>query len=121
MRDRQLDLEEVHDLFAYRIVVPDESACYLALASIHEIFDPEPFRFKDYVAEPKANGYRSLHTSVRDEAGRVFEVQIRSVGMHDEAEDGHAAHWRYRADRWNGLDDLSPRRPMGWLRRLSPG
>ena len=101
MEERHLELEEIPDLFAFRIVVPDEPHCYLALAAVHQAFEPEPFRFKDYIAEPKPNGYRSLHTSVHDSAGRVFEVQIRTPQMHQEAERGTAAHWRYRAERWS--------------------
>jgi ppGpp synthetase/RelA/SpoT-type nucleotidyltranferase len=99
MQEKNLRLEEVHDLFAFRIVVPNQDNCYLALDTVHRLFEPEPFRFKDYIAEPKANGYQSLHTSVRDRDGFVFEVQIRTVDMHHAAEEGIAAHWRYRASK----------------------
>ena len=99
MREKNLILEEVHDLLAFRIVVPSQDNCYLALNTIHRLFEPEPFRFKDYIAKPKANGYQSLHTSVRDRNGFAFEVQIRTVAMHHAAEEGNAAHWRYRADK----------------------
>jgi len=97
MQEKNLRLEEVHDLFAFRIVVANQDNCYLALETVHRLFEPEPFRFKDYIAEPKANGYQSLHTSIRDRDGFVFEVQIRTVEMHYAAEEGVAAHWRYRA------------------------
>jgi len=97
MQEKNLVLEEVHDLIAFRVIVSSQDSCYLALDTVHRLFEPEPFRFKDYVAEPKANGYQSLHTSVRDRDGFVFEVQIRTVDMHRAAEEGIAAHWRYRA------------------------
>lgn len=97
MQERHLDAGEVHDVFAFRIIVPDRDDCYLALASVHRLFEPEPFRFKDYVEKPKSNGYQSLHTTVRDESNLLFEVQIRSLEMHEAAESGDAAHWRYRA------------------------
>lgn len=116
MHERQLELEQIHDLFAFRIVVPEEADCYLALAAVHRQFEAEPFRFKDYIAEPKANGYRSLHTTLRDEAGRLFEVQIRSRSMHVEAEGGLAAHWRYSATRWRSFARL--RRQARWRRFL---
>jgi len=99
MQEKNLRLEDVHDLFAFRIVVPNQDNCYLALDTVHRLFEPEPFRFKDYIAEPKANGYQSLHTSIRDGDGFVFEVQIRTVEMHRAAEEGMAAHWRYRASK----------------------
>ena len=67
--------------------------------TIYRLFDPEPFRFKDYIASPKANGNQSIHTRVRDRDEFVFELQIRSVEMHRAAEEGNAAHWRYRAGR----------------------
>jgi HAMP domain-containing protein len=97
MQERDLSLEEMSDLLAFRIIVSSQEECYLALDTVHRLFEPEPFRFKDYIAAPKANGYQSLHTSVRDSDGFVFEVQIRTVDMHRAAENGSAAHWRYRA------------------------
>jgi (p)ppGpp synthase/HD superfamily hydrolase len=101
MQERGLGLEEMSDLLAFRIIVSSQEECYLALDLVHRLFEPEPFRFKDYIASPKANGYRSLHTSVRDRDGFVFEVQIRTVDMHRAAEEGNAAHWRYRASKSN--------------------
>ena len=103
MQEKNLTFEEVHDLLAFRIIVPSQDDCYLALNTVHRLFDPEPFRFKDYIAEPKANGYQSLHTSVRDRDGLVFEVQIRTVEMHHAAENGSAAHWRYRSRKSIGI------------------
>jgi hypothetical protein len=99
MQEKQLSIEEVHDILAFRIIVPETDHCYLALETVHRLFDPEPFRFKDYIAKPKANGYQSLHTSVRNRDGLVFEIQIRSYRMHRAAELGDAAHWRYRANK----------------------
>jgi (p)ppGpp synthase/HD superfamily hydrolase len=98
MQDKQLELDQVHDVHALRVIVPDEEHCYLALHAVHGAFEPEPFRFKDYIANPKPNGYRSLHTTVRDEHGVPLEVQIRSLAMHQAAERGSAAHWRYKAE-----------------------
>jgi GTP pyrophosphokinase len=97
MQEKELDLEQVHDLCALRVIVPEEEHCYLALHAVHGAFDPEPFRFKDYIANPKPNGYQSLHTTVRDANGRALEIQIRSIAMHRAAERGSAAHWRYKA------------------------
>ena len=109
MQEKHLAVEDVQDLLGFRIIVPERDDCYLALESVHRLFEPEPFRFKDYIADPKANGYRSLHTSVRDDHSVVFEVQIRSVAMHRAAEVGNAAHWRYRAGKsirgWGGFVD----------------
>lgn len=95
MQEKNLTIEEVHDLFAFRIIVPEHDDCYLALETVHRLFEPEPFRFKDYISSPKTNGYQSLHSSVRDPAGFVFELQIRSIDMHRAAEGGKAAHWQY--------------------------
>lgn len=97
MQSKGLALEQIHDVVAFRIIVPSEHDCYLALAAVHERFEPLLLRFKDYIAEPKANGYRSLHTCVRSADGLVFEVQIRTLLMHQHAEGGGAAHWRYKA------------------------
>jgi hypothetical protein len=97
MEDKGLELEEVADLFAFRVIVADEESCYVALGALHRALRSEPFRFKDYIARPKANGYRSIHTSVRGDDDLVFEVQIRTRAMHEEAERGAAAHWSYKA------------------------
>jgi hypothetical protein len=97
MREKDLSVAQVQDWFAVRIVVPTESDCYWALGVVHRAFDPIPGRFDDYVAEPKANGYRGLHTCLRDSDGFTFEVQIRSAAMHREAEGGSAAHWLYKS------------------------
>jgi hypothetical protein len=114
MREAQLAVDQVHDVFAFRVIVPTVHDCYLALTAVHSAFEPEPFRFKDYIEAPKPNGYRSLHTSVRDGEGRLFEVQIRTRAMHDSAENGRAAHWRYRNARWGSITTL--RRVTGWRR-----
>lgn len=97
MKAKGLALEQVHDLVAFRIIVPAEQDCYVALDAIHQHFEPLLLRFKDYVAAPKKNGYRSLHTCVKGEDGLVFEVQIRTLEMHERSEGGDAAHWRYKA------------------------
>jgi len=96
MRSKGLSLDEINDLFAFRIVVPTEADCYAALGVIHQEYKPVVSRFKDYIARPKENGYRTLHTSVTAEDGPVFEVQIRSVAMDRQAERGDAAHWLYK-------------------------
>jgi len=112
MKERHLDPQEVQDVFAFRIIVADVDDCYLALEAVHQLFEPVPFRFKDYIVRPKDNGYRSLHTTLRDDSGLLFEVQIRSLQMHEAAENGDAAHWRYRAGKKGVL-----RLPWRWYRR----
>ena len=97
MQDKHLRLDQVQDLIALRAIVPTESDCYSALKVVHTRWAPEYGRFNDYVARPKTNGYRSLHTCVRSPDGVVFEVQIRSVSMHRTAETGTAAHWFYKS------------------------
>ncbi|MEO7546990.1 MAG: bifunctional (p)ppGpp synthetase/guanosine-3',5'-bis(diphosphate) 3'-pyrophosphohydrolase [Ramlibacter sp.] len=96
MRGKSLDFERVFDIRALRVIVPDVKACYAALSWVHEHFSPIDAEFDDYIARPKANGYQSLHTVVRDEAGRAIEIQIRTQPMHDHAEHGVAAHWVYK-------------------------
>ncbi len=97
MQEKSLTFEQVQDIFAFRIIVPREEHCYLALEAIHQHFKPLYLRFKDYIAKPKPNGYQSIHTSVQSESGIVFEVQIRTAAMHQEAEWGNSSHWRYKA------------------------
>ena len=91
-----LTIEQIHDIFAFRIIVREEHDCYLTLDAIHQYYKPKLLRFKDYIADPKANGYQSIHTSVQDASNFVFEVQIRTEKMHRQAEGGMAAHWYYK-------------------------
>ena len=96
MKEQGLKVHEVPDLLAFRIVVDDVGSCYHALGLVHAHFPPVPDRIKDYIARPKANGYQSLHTTVIGPEGRRVEAQIRTRDMHRVAEDGIAAHWRYK-------------------------
>ncbi|MFT4192815.1 MAG: bifunctional (p)ppGpp synthetase/guanosine-3',5'-bis(diphosphate) 3'-pyrophosphohydrolase [Comamonas sp.] len=96
MRGKSLAFDQVLDILALRIVVPEVANCYTALDWVHQNFTPIPSEFDDYIARPKVNGYQSLHTVVRDAAGRPVEIQIRTQAMHDHAEHGVAAHWAYK-------------------------
>jgi GTP pyrophosphokinase len=96
MLHKHLDFNQLFDVRAVRIIVPEERDCYAALSLVHERWVPITDEFDDYVSRPKPNGYRSLHTVVSDELGRPFEVQIRTRAMHEFAEYGMAAHWRYK-------------------------
>lgn len=98
MRQKDLELPQVHDLVALRIIVPTEFDCYVALGVLQELYVPIVGRFKDYIAAPKRNGYRSLHLTLRDDNGEVFEVQIRSMAMHQHAEQGVASHALYKEE-----------------------
>src|SRR5665647_893676 len=96
MRGKSLGFDQVHDIRALRIVVATVPDCYAALSWVHSQFTPITDEFDDYIARPKANGYQSLHTVVRDQAGLPIEIQIRTQAMHDHAEHGVAAHWAYK-------------------------
>ena len=96
MRGKSLDFDQVFDIRALRVIVPEVKDCYAALSWVHQQFTPVVEEFDDYIAKPKANGYQSLHTIVRDKAGRPIEIQIRTQAMHDHAEHGVAAHWAYK-------------------------
>lgn len=90
------DITKVYDIMALRILVGDVSECYAALGILHGLYNPLSGRIKDYIAQPKPNGYQSLHTTVFDDQGTILEFQIRTQEMHEEAEFGIAAHWRYK-------------------------
>lgn len=96
MRGKSLDFGQVFDIRALRVVVPSIKDCYAALSWVHQQFKPIEAEFDDYIARPKPNGYQSLHTVVRDDAGKPIEIQIRTQAMHDHAEHGVAAHWAYK-------------------------
>ena len=103
--DKGRKFNDIYDLFALRIMVEDESMCYLVLGLIHSKFRPIPKRFKDFIAMPKSNGYRSLHTTVFGVDNTLFEIQIRTHLMNEVAENGLAAHWSYKEKR--SADNLS--------------
>ena len=109
MEEQHIDLNEVYDLLAFRIILDAdrESECYEALSVVHALWKPVPGRFKDYIAMPKANSYRALHTTVIGPYGERVEIQIRNRIMHEWAEAGIAAHWRYKEGRSyiSGEDD----------------
>jgi GTP pyrophosphokinase len=107
MRGKSLDFEQVLDVRALRVIVPDVKDCYAALAWVHERFSPIIEEFDDYIARPKPNGYQSLHTVVRDAAGRPIEIQIRTQPMHEHAEHGVAAHWAYKEAGQKGYAGVS--------------
>ena len=96
MRIKDIDFDQLYDLRALRVIVDDERDCYSVLALAHSIWTPVSDEFDDYISRPKPNGYRSLHTVVADAQGRAFEIQIRTHEMHQFAEYGMAAHWRYK-------------------------
>ncbi|MGM9513892.1 RelA/SpoT family protein [Roseateles sp. DB2] len=97
MREKHLSFAQVSDIFGFRVVVDELSQCYLALGVLHQLYKPQPGRFKDYIAIPKPNGYQSLHTTLVSPLGTPVEFQMRTETMHMVAEKGVAAHWLYKA------------------------
>jgi GTP pyrophosphokinase len=112
---QEIDLEQIFDLFAIRVIVADEKQCYQVLGIVHSLWTPVPGRFKDYIAKPKANQYRSLHTTVFGPSGDCVEIQIRSRAMHREAEQGVASHWIYKEQ--SGFDKKDEH-TFTWLREM---
>jgi guanosine-3',5'-bis(diphosphate) 3'-pyrophosphohydrolase len=115
LKRQRIDLEQVYDFVALRVLVDTVPDCYAALGVLHNSWRPVPGRIKDFIAMPRPNGYRSLHTSVISDEGHPFEVQIRTHEMHQVAEEGIAAHWKYKEGRTSvGEDDDA----FSWLRQL---
>ncbi len=127
MKRKDKELDKVYDLVAMRIIVPDIKSCYEALGVLHKYYKPLPGLIKDYIALPKPNGYQSLHTTIFCEKGRIVEVQIRTVDMHEFAENGIAAHWAYgeggktRTTRANVKDIQWVSQLKKMLKELKPG
>jgi GTP pyrophosphokinase len=115
LRRQKIDLDQVYDFVAMRLVMPSVKDCYAALGIIHQAWSPVPGRIKDFIAMPRPNGYQSLHTSVISERGIPFEVQIRTADMHGRAEEGIAAHWKYKEGRVGAARD---EQYFQWMRQL---
>ncbi|ERT56829.1 GTP pyrophosphokinase [Peptoniphilus koenoeneniae] len=112
---KKKSFDEIYDLSAVRVLVEDIKDCYGVLGAVHTLYKPIPGRFKDYIAMPKLNKYQSLHTTVIDDNGETFEVQIRTYEMHQTAEYGIAAHWKYKSgtNKSTSFDEN-----LTWLRQL---
>lgn len=113
MQNKSID--ELYDLFAVRIIVDTVAECYAVLGTVHELFKPIPGRFKDYIAMPKPNMYQSLHSTLIDPGGTPFEIQIRTWDMHNTAENGIAAHWKYK-EGISGSSDMDKK--LEWIKQL---
>jgi GTP pyrophosphokinase len=126
MSEKQMEFEDIYDLFALRVIVSNVSECYEALGVVHSTYKPVPGRFKDYIAMPKANLYQSLHTTIVAARGELLEVQIRTAEMHYIAENGIAAHWAYKEKRSSRDQARSGDEPMSqsdlekfnWLKQI---
>jgi GTP pyrophosphokinase len=126
MQKKDVPIGELYDLRALRVLVDDVPACYAALGAVHALWLPIPSEFDDYIARPKRNDYRSLHTAVIGPEGKTLEVQIRTFDMHAQAELGVAAHWRYKEASVKGgkgesrsaSGDAALDRKIEWMRRL---
>ncbi len=115
LKRQRISLDQVYDLVALRIVTPSVRDCYAALGIVHQTWSPVPDRIKDFIAMPRPNGYQSLHTSVISDRGLPFEIQIRTEEMHRIAEEGIAAHWKYKEGRVGAQRD---EHYFKWLRQL---
>jgi GTP diphosphokinase / guanosine-3',5'-bis(diphosphate) 3'-diphosphatase len=115
LKTQKIELDQVYDFIALRIITNSVRDCYAVLGMIHQTWSPVPGRIKDFIAMPRPNGYQSLHTSVISEHGMPFEVQIRTMEMHRMAEEGIAAHWKYKEGR---IGDHKDERYFQWMRQL---
>src|SRR6478752_3550129 len=115
LNKQKIELDQVYDFVALRIITHSVRDCYATLGIIHNTWSPVPGRIKDFIAMPRPNGYQSLHTSVISEKGTPFEVQIRTDEMHQQAEEGIAAHWKYKEGR---IGDQRDERYFQWMRQL---
>ncbi len=115
LKRQRIDLDQVYDFVALRVVTKTVRDCYAALGIIHHTWSPVPGRIKDFIAIPRPNGYQSLHTSVVSERGFPFEVQVRTEEMHQRAEEGIASHWKYKEGRVGAQGDEPY---FQWLRQL---
>ena len=132
MQGKSLDFADLYDVRAFRILVADVKSCYAVLGIVHNVWQPVPREFDDYIARPKLNGYQSLHTVVMNEDGTAFEIQIRTQEMHQQAEYGLAAHWRYKEGAYIGMSkppnsshqagtdsaEVAYERQIAWARQL---
>ena len=118
MQKKALSFDDLYDIRAVRVLVDDIAACYTVLGAVHGLWSPIPGEFDDYIANPKANNYRSLHTVVIGPYGKSLEIQIRTQEMHEHAELGVAAHWRYKE---GGAGDAEFERKIAWMRHLLDG
>ncbi len=114
IQTKNKEFNEIYDLIAIRIITKTIKDCYSALGVVHDRWKPMPGKFKDYIAVPKSNGYQSLHTTVMGTHGRILEVQIRTEDMHMAAEEGVAAHWRYKGTESDKKFD----KQIGWLKQI---
>lgn len=117
MVEKEIPFNRVYDVSAVRILVQDENDCYRVLGAVHKLWHNIPREFDDYIATPKENGYRSLHTAVFGPKGKVIEVQIRTFDMHEEAELGVCSHWRYKSGEQSTRSD-SYEKKINWLRQI---
>ncbi|WP_339339291.1 GTP diphosphokinase [uncultured Oceanicoccus sp.] len=116
MQRKGIGFSQVYDIRAVRILVPEIKDCYAVLGSVHGLWRNIPNEFDDYIANPKDNGYRSLHTAVIGPEGKVLEIQIRTFKMHEEAEFGVCAHWRYKGSDRQGGNSYEDK--IAWLRQV---